>query len=262
LPEIGVCTGTLLLDPLAASDADIRAAGEAALSAGFTEASVWLQHLAPLTGAGLHVAVVEAALAWANGEPADAKAEAERFAAAAAEHSAARIGAACLEPALQDAGKARENLALLVEAAESAGAQVCLEFLPGTGIPNLETAWSLVEPLGPSATILLDTWHWVRQKGGPALQLLSKIPGDRIGYVQICDAAAERQPDVMAEAMTGRLLPGEGIVDFQSVFSTLTETGAAPFLATEVFNTRLVQKMGPRDAAVAMLDAARSVVPG
>lgn len=262
MSQIGVCTATLLVDPFGATDDEFRAAGEAALAAGFSEASVWAQHLRPLAGVGLDIVVVEAALTWANGDPSDAAAEAESFAAAAAEHSASRIGAVCLDPNIADAGRARANLDVLVKAAESVGAIVCVEFLPGTGIPNLETAWSLVEPLGASATILLDTWHWVRQKGGPAPELLSEIPGDRIGYVQICDAAPDRQPDVMKEAMTARLLPGEGVVDFKSVFSTLAQIGATPFLATEVFNTSLVEKLGARDAGAAMLDAARRVIPG
>ena len=141
---LGMCTATLLVDPFGATDADVYAAGEAALEAGFSEVSVWAHHVKALTGLGLHIEVVEAAMGWAGGTPADAAVEAEQFARLAQAVGASKIVAVTMEPAPPDLGLARENLAQVVDAASSVGAQVCVEFLPWSGIPDLATAWELV----------------------------------------------------------------------------------------------------------------------
>jgi sugar phosphate isomerase/epimerase len=249
-----------MTDPLAATEADVRAAGEALVAAGVSEASVWTFHIPALAGLDLHVEVVEAASAWADTTAAEAGAEAEQIAQTAKEVGASKIAAITLEPTLPDLGHARDNLALLVAAATDVGAQVCVEFLPWSGIPDLATAWELVEPLGPGAGILLDAWHWVRQPGGPNSELLALIPGDRIGYVQLCDAAAEPGDDVMTEALQHRLLPGDGVVDFTSLVQQLDAIGARPFFATEIFNPGLVATHGPDEAARMMAAAARPFV--
>src|SRR4051794_30413823 len=139
-----MCTATLLVDPVTAADDDVRAAGSAALSAGFTEVSAWAHQIPVLAGLGLRVGVVEAAMGWANADPAAAASEAQRLVELASEHDATRIVAVCLEPSIGDHGLARANLARLVDGAAAAGVNVCLEFLPWSGIPDLATAWSLI----------------------------------------------------------------------------------------------------------------------
>lgn len=248
---IAICTATLLADPLSAGADEVRDADAAAAAAGFTEASVWAHQLDHVA---LRVGVVEAAMTWANADAATAAAEATRLAGQVRATGAGKLVAVCLEPELTDRDAARRNLASLVEATD---AQVCVEFLPWSGIPDLATAWELVEPTG--AGILLDTWHWVRQPGGPDPDLLARIPGERIGYVQLCDAAAEPAGELYAEAMGARLLPGEGCVDFAAVRAVLDDIGARPYVATEIFNPALVEEQGPTGAAMAMLDAARAV---
>ena len=256
----GICPATLLSDPMAATDAEVLVAAEAAASAGFTAASVWAQHIGAVTSSGLAVSVVEAATGWANGTPEDAAREARTFTGLASQCGASMILAVCLEPSVADLGRARRNLGLLVDAAVEARQRVCVEFLPWSGIPDLSTAWALVEPLGAGAGIVLDTWHWQRQPGGPALETLASIPGERIPYVQICDAGATPGDDAMTEAMTARLLPGLGVVDFPSLISALRAAGADPFVATEIFNPGLVGRDGPKAAAMAMRAAAERVV--
>jgi sugar phosphate isomerase/epimerase len=262
LPVVGICPAGLLADPTGAGENEIRAAAEAALAAGFTEASVWVFQLPALAGLDLKVRVVESALRWANGTAEEGSAEADIFARAAAEQGADIIGAVCMDPSIPDRDQARRNLAGLVDAGSSVGARVCLEFLPGTGVPDLATAWSLVEPLGPEAGILLDTWHWTRQPGGPAFDVLATIPGDRIPYLQLNDAAATPSGEVLEETMTGRLLPGDGVVDYPRLFGALSDIGADPFMAVEIFNPGLIEQHGASGAARAMKNAADAVLPG
>jgi sugar phosphate isomerase/epimerase len=59
----------------------------------------------------------------------------------------------------------------------------------------------------------------------------------------------------MVEAMTSRLLPGDGVVDFPALLAGLAAIEARPFVATEVFNPSLVADRGPAGAATAMRDA-------
>jgi sugar phosphate isomerase/epimerase len=256
LTGLGICTATLVADPMTAGTDAMRAAGQAAAAAGFTEASVWVQHLDALDEVDLHVAVVEAATAWATADRPTAEAEAGRLVAAAERVGASTIMAVCFEPRLADLDDARRNLDVLVALARDIRARVCVEFLPWTGIPDLATAWDLVEPLGPGCGIVLDTWHWVRQPGGPAPDVLARIPGKRIGYVQVCDAAADAGADLFTEAMTGRLLPGDGVVDFADLATHLAAIGATPFVAAEVLNPTLVTELGTHGVATAIRDAA------
>jgi sugar phosphate isomerase/epimerase len=256
---IAICSATLLADIASTDERDLRAAAEGAREAGFTEASAWSNHIPALEAAGLQVGVVEAAMSWANADSSTAATEAKRLAALVAGHGATRVVAVCLESSL-DIEHARRNLGLLVDVVSREGAQVCVEFLPWSGIPDLSTAWSLVEPLGPSAGIVLDTWHWLRQPDGPDLELLGSIPGERMGYVQLSDAPQEPADNLMRESMSSRLLPGEGVVDFVSVLSTLDAIASAPFVATEVFDPRLVTEIGAAGAAQAMRVAAERVI--
>ena len=86
--------------------------------------------------------------------------------------------------------------------------------------------------------------------------MLARIPGDRIGYVQLCDAALNAGDDLLAEAMGQRLLPGEGVVDFGGVLRQLEAIGAHPFFATEIFNPGFVRDRGGVEAARQMSAAA------
>ncbi len=270
---LGICPATLLADPLAATPADVRAATEAAAAAGFTHASFWVQHLTalgPLDDAvdrlgdlGLAVSVIEASFSWPSGDDDAVRAEADVLVGAARATGATVVGACCLEPEIADLGAARDRLGILGAVAADSDVTVAVEFLPWTGVPDLATTWELVEPLGPAVGILVDTWHWLRQPGGPAPDLLESIPPERIGYVQVCDAGATPGPDLFQEAMTHRLLPGEGVVDFAALFDQLVARGATPVVATEIFNTELVTTRDVGEVATAMWQAGNNVLgPG
>jgi sugar phosphate isomerase/epimerase len=269
LADVGICPATLLTDLAATTGDDVRRALDAARQVGVSSVSAWTPHLQLLGGlepaatwlrdAGLRTEAVEAAIAWASGEPDIVRREAQSIAEAAAAVGATKVVAVTMDPTLDDLPLAQANLAVLVESVAAAGAQVCVEFLPWSGIPNLATAWELVEPLGASAGILLDTWHWQRQLGGPDLQLLATIPGARIGYVQMCDAAPGDGRD-MIEAMSARLLPGDGVVNFSAVFDILDRIGAEPFVATEIFNPALVTDMGQRAFAEASISTSEKAM--
>jgi sugar phosphate isomerase/epimerase len=260
-----MCPATLLPDLSAPTEGDILLAVEACATAGFTELSLWELHLpwvGDLSARGLRVRVLEGAHVWANGSQPDTKAEAERFATKAAELRAPLVLAFALEATLVDPSVTQDNLATLVAAVQEMGATVCVEFLPFSGVPDLASAWRLVAPLGPAAALAIDTWHWTRQPGGPDTHVLGSIPGDRIAYVQLCDAAPEAAEELRTEAMLGRRLPGDGVVDFGEFFAALSAADARPFFAPEVFNPDLVRDLGPVGAAKAARSAAEQILRG
>jgi sugar phosphate isomerase/epimerase len=99
-------------------------------------------------------------------------------------------------------------LAALCERAAARGLRIVVEFLPGTGIPDLPTALELVRAVGAdNLGIVLDSWHLARSGGHPAL--LDGGAAACIGALQLSDRTRAQilQP---YRPMSGRLLPGDG----------------------------------------------------
>ena len=173
-----------------------------------------------LNASGMRTGCVEAASNWANTDQAAAQQEGRQMAEAAAALGSPLIMAVCLEPTLNDIDQARDNLAVIVAQARDAGARVCVEFLPWTGIPNLATAWALVEPLGPDA--VRAGRHLAL--AAPARRAEPAVAVEHSGRAASATCrCATRLPGTstdMIEAMTGRLLPGDGVVDFAALIAT------------------------------------------
>jgi sugar phosphate isomerase/epimerase len=248
LDEVGICLATLLPDPMVCTADDFTRIAEATAASGARSVSVWTLHTmgmgfdvaaAQLDGLGLRVGAIEAALSWANGPGDGVAAEADLVLSAAGAFDATRIVTVCLDPSL-DMGAAAEGLAQFCGLIAAGGVQATVEFLPWSAIPSIAVAAQLIEDCGePNAGLLLDTWHWTRQPGGPDVDTLRSLAPERIGYIQLCDVASVPGDDLMTEAMTNRLLPGDGIVDFAGLFSVLDAMGATPYVAAEIFNTEL-----------------------
>jgi sugar phosphate isomerase/epimerase len=259
--EIGMCTATLLPDPLSATAEAVRTALDATAAAGFTHVSIWAAHLAVAGGRpgyeggraalddlGLRVSMVEGSTSWVTGAPPQWGPSDEELVEAAAATGATHLLAACLDPPPIDLELAKRGLDNLVGVTAQAGVTVCLEFLPWSGVPDLTTAWRLAGAVD-GASVLLDTFHWQRQPGGPDLDLLDRV--DRIGAVQVCDAAATPADDTMTEAMTARLLPGVGVVDIGAILSRVDDV----VVTAEIFNQDLIASEGAHEAARLMFQS-------
>jgi len=133
--------------------------------------------------------------------------------------------------------EAAEAFATLCDMGADHGLLVHLEFLPFGGIPNLTTAWSIVEAAGRrNGGLTIDSWHLFRS--GSTLEQLRRIPGDRVYTVQIDDAPVRPWDDMFAETMTGRLLPGEGAFNLVGLIQTLDAIGCTAPIEVETFNAR------------------------
>lgn len=153
--------------------------------------------------------------------------------------AAARVGARSVTvvemlgtaPSIDEAGAA---FAAICDRAADHGLIVHLEFLPFGGIPDLESAWRIVETAGkPNGALTIDAWHMARS--GSTLEQLAAIPGPRIGSVQLSDGPAAAQENLLAETMTARLCPGEGAFDLAGLVRTLDEIGSRAPVGVEIF---------------------------
>jgi sugar phosphate isomerase/epimerase len=134
---------------------------------------------------------------------------------------------------------------------------VALEFMPYSGVPDLATAWRIIEGV-PSAALIVDNWHWAR--AGQTAADLEQVPAERIVSVQLCDVRAEPMEPPRAESLGHRLPPGQGYGDTVGLVRALAARGVAPaVMAVEVISDELVAR-GVDRAARVTADAARDVL--
>ena len=280
------CLSTLLADPFSIDRATFGKAVDALAEAGAVGLSWWTLHEIVLIGggqtgggmsagdirsrftdAGLTVGCVEAIYGWVDAvTPAEAVADAEPSIVIAEAHGAPNLAAVCLGPELGSMDGAAANLAAVADRAAESGVTVAVEFLPWTGIPDLTTCWELLQATGRrNVGVLLDSWHWHRQPGGPHgrhAETLAAMPGWAVPVLQVCDAGAEPWDDPMAECMAARPLPGDGVVDHGHLLGLLHGIGADPVVCPEVFNRDLVADEGAAGAAHQISVATNRVLGG
>jgi sugar phosphate isomerase/epimerase len=145
----------------------------------------------------------------------------------------------------------------LCDRAADLGAQVQLEFMPMSILPDLAIAWQIVSTANRgNGGLVFDTWHFFR--GSPDFEVLSKIPGDRIFAVQLNDARADVE-GTLREDTQRRLLPGDGSFDLVRAIQTLADIGALSWVGPEVMHPDLAA-MAPQAAAALAGDRTRSLV--
>ena len=131
--------------------------------------------------------------------------------------------------------EAAEAFAYLCDLAAEHGLKVHIEFLPFGGIPDLASAWAIVQAAGRiNGGLTLDSWHFFRS--GSSFELLAQIPGSRIHTIQINDAPAKAEPDLLQETMSARLIPGQGSFDLPRFIRTLDRTGTEAPISVEIFS--------------------------
>jgi len=138
------------------------------------------------------------------------------------------------------------------------GLKAHIEFLPFGGISDLASAWAIVQAAGrPNGGLTIDSWHFFRS--GSSFDLLERIPGSRVHTVQINDAPAQAQTDLLHETMTGRLVPGEGSFDLTRFVQTLDQIGSTAPFSVEIFSAR-VADVPMAHAIASWAPAARDII--
>jgi sugar phosphate isomerase/epimerase len=172
---------------------------------------------------------------------------------------ARNIIAIILAPKPTAAAPSDAGLGHLCELAGERDLQVSLEFVPGTGVPDLASAVNLIADVdADNLGLVLDTWHWFHQTGGPSTSTLDTIPAGRIHLLQLNDAPKRLDPHLLPDR-DNRLLPGEGVIDILGLLDVLAHMGARPLVACEVFSATL-PALGPAEHARRQFAAAKAVV--
>jgi sugar phosphate isomerase/epimerase len=269
-----LCNAPLVGGALEVTPEQVKTIIDAAADAGWGGVSLWaFHHLAALAGGktaeevrawhterGLSVPIVESLIGWEGGDRATIEEQCGPTFEVASFYGAKVVAGVVMAPEM-DRAAAAKGLAHLGRMGADRGMKVCIEWLPWSGLDTIASAWALVQEAGgDNIGLVFDTWHWLRQPGGPDPDTLRQIPGERIHCVQLDDAPAQGSgDDAMMESMTNRLLPGEGDVDWAEVLGLLDEIGADPIWAPEVFNVGLMEQ-GPVEMARRTREATRKVL--
>ncbi|WP_420434758.1 sugar phosphate isomerase/epimerase family protein [Candidatus Poriferisocius sp.] len=271
--ELVMSLATMSVNPFELTFDQLESSLAATADAGYTGISVWpfvlgmagvdASWLADrLEELQLTHPVAEAAFGWLNSDRDAAAAEVDSLSEYATSVGSREVVAVTMESTLPPMDEVAACFRTLCQTAGDAGLQVSMEFLPWTGIPDLASAWEILQRADcDNSGIMVDTWHWFRQPGGPNPDLLRQIPAEKLRVVQLCDAAAEIPDgvDIATETMTSRLLPGDGAVDFDEVLGIISDVGAEPIWFPEVFSSDLAAA-GPQTMAPQVLSASRSVL--
>jgi sugar phosphate isomerase/epimerase len=143
------------------------------------------------------------------------------------------------------------------EAAAQAGIRVALEFLPYSGVRNLEAALRVVTQSGAAnAGVLLDALHLDRS--GSSAADIATIDPVRITFAQLCDAKKLAGPrsdeELLHEARFARLPAGTGDLP---LFDFLDALPAGLEIEYEVARVDMAERSPAEKAQAAHDDAAR-----
>jgi sugar phosphate isomerase/epimerase len=177
---------------------------------------VMRETLARLADTGISVLDVE----FLRFEPEEPKGIPDGFLEAGARLGAQYVLVMSAEPL---EARTLERFCDLCARAQRFGLHVCLEFAIYTGVRTLADAARMVKKSGCSnASVLIDALHFSRSGGIPSD--VAGIDASLFKYAQICDAVAaipRGTPDLIREARTGRLLPGEGALPLTELVAAL-----------------------------------------
>ncbi|NUY01163.1 sugar phosphate isomerase/epimerase family protein [Paraburkholderia youngii] len=141
--------------------------------------------------------------------------------------TAAELGARYVLVAGNDPDEARtaERLARLCELAEPRGLAPSLEPMPWTDVKDVTQGARIVKAAArPNTGLIVDPIHFDR--AGTPTDTLRALPREYFGYVQFCDAPAERPADLdtlLHQARCERMIPGEGGLDLAGILRALPD---------------------------------------
>ncbi|MDR5838599.1 sugar phosphate isomerase/epimerase [Caballeronia sp. LZ034LL] len=141
--------------------------------------------------------------------------------------TAAELGARYVLVAGNDPDEARTaaRLAALCDLAQPYGLSPSLEPMPWTDAKDIVQGARIVRAAGRANTgLIVDPIHFDR--AGSSTAVLADLPREWFGYLQFCDAPAERPTDLdtlLCQARAERMIPGEGGLDLTGILRALPE---------------------------------------
>ena len=137
---------------------------------------------------------------------------------AAASLGARYVNAVCEDP---DLGRLSDHFGELVQAARPFGVRPVIEFMAYRSVRTLASA-AAIAARSDGGGILVDALH-VR-RCGIGLGELADLDAGLVAYLQLCDAPLAAPSDEIAEARTGRLLPGAGQLPLDGLLAAVPGT--------------------------------------
>jgi sugar phosphate isomerase/epimerase len=179
----------------------------------------------------------------------------DEFYAIADALGARSINAALADPRPVELDVVADAFGTLCDRAAAHGLFVTLEFLPWTTIRDAATAASVAIRAGrANGGVMLDAWHHFRSGAG-----IASIPAALVLGIQINDAPAQAEADLIDETLHRRLAPGEGEIDLAGLLRHLAAGGCTAPIGVEVFSD--ASAAAPlRDTTQRMADAARRIL--
>jgi sugar phosphate isomerase/epimerase len=246
---------------------------DAAVAGGYAELAVWpmdyrrwreegtadAEARRRLDGAGLTVSQLDTLLMWSLGPGSQrAVAEETELFDVAQTLGAGIVSAIGPGDDRFTVDQLAETLAGVCDRGRERGFTIALEVSPWKGNLDLPTAVELIRRTGrDNAGLVIDSWHMFR--GETAGDQLRAVPDAMVTSIQISDAPREAQPDLVAETMGGRLLPGDGVIDLGDFLGALDRPDAAAAVTVEVLSDA-VRADGPVEAARRTAFATRAVL--
>jgi sugar phosphate isomerase/epimerase len=141
--------------------------------------------------------------------------------------------------------------------------RLALEFLgplhlrtrgPHAFIYRMEEMVEFAAECGKNIGVMVDSWHW--HHAGATPKDIVAAGGERVVHVQVADA-----PNLPPEKIldSERLMPGEGIIDFNAFFGALRKVGYDAGVSPEIFG-RGLKAMPPEEGARLGLETTRKVM--
>ncbi len=148
-----------------------------------------------------------------------------------------------------------EAIDRVAQANRAHGLETVIEFIPGTGVPDLPTAARLTQGV-PDLRIMFDCWHFARSGG--VLADIAALPPGAIGGVQINDWSPP-EPGAPYVPMSGRLMPGDGSLPLAEIMALIEANRPGLPVGIEVFNAGL-REMGWQAAVATIVAKARPLL--
>jgi len=166
---------------------------------------------------------------------------------------AVSLGADRVEPEV-----AIEGFADLCDDAAEHGLTVGLEFMPFSGIPDLESALRIVRGADrPNGGLVFDLWHLHRSGGDRSL--FDQLDPELVFCVQLSDGPSTAEADLREEAMWSRRPPGDGSFDLAGDLLALAERGVRTRVGPELY-LRGFSEREPLTVARELMAATRRVL--
>ncbi|WP_343080893.1 sugar phosphate isomerase/epimerase family protein [Ostreiculturibacter nitratireducens] len=123
-----------------------------------------------------------------------------------------------------------DRFGTVCDMAQARGLKVHLEFMKWRHTATIHDAREVVEGAGrANGRVLIDLLHLFRSGG--TVEDVAALSEGLVDLVQVCDATAKLEGDIIAEARGGRLVPGDGALPLSESLAALP---GAPDLALEV----------------------------